>query len=176
MQNKRIIWRGQPAAERVARNLSERERLNREYEMLTLFGGVHAPKVLCYENSAGSVRLVRSWLEGSTLDQVTHCERAQLIIRLRVMLWKIHQAGWIHGDLKPENIVSASTGPVLIDWEHAAPIGAEVSRLSARAVTIGMTHPDLIWGRGHVRSRFDIYALDQIAAVSIDYSGFIRQH
>ena len=130
MQTKRIIWRGQPAAERVSGNLSERERLNREYEMLTLFGGTHAPKVLCYENSAGSVRLVRSWLDGSTLDQVTRCERAKIIARLREMLRKIHEAGWIHGDLKPENIISASTGPVLIDWEHAAPIGAEVRRLS----------------------------------------------
>ena len=86
------------------------------------------------------------------------------------MLRKIHEAGWIHGDLKPENIISASTGPVLIDWEHAAPIGAEISTLSARAVTVGMTHPDLIWGRGSVRSKFDVFALDQIAAVSIDCS------
>ena len=170
MQTKRIIWRGQLAAERISGNLSERERLNREYEMLTLFGGTHAPKVLCYENSAGSVRLVRSWLDGSTLDQVTHCEKAQLIARLRDMLRKIHEAGWIHGDLKPENIISASTGPVLIDWEHAALIGAEISTLSARAVTVGMTHPDLIWGRGSVRSKFDVFALDQIAAVSIDCS------
>ena len=170
MQTKRIIWRGQPAAERVSGNLSERERLNREYEMLTLFGGTHAPKFLCYENSAGSVRLVRSWLEGPTLDQVTHGEKAQLIVKLRDMLRKIHEAGWIHGDLKPENIVSVSTGPVLIDWEHAAPIGAKISTLSARAVTVGMTHPDLIWGRGSVRSKFDVFALDQIAAVSIDCS------
>ena len=170
MQTKRIIWRGQLAAERISGNLSERERLNREYEMLTLFGGTHAPKVLCYGNSAGSVRLVRSWLDGSTLDQVTRCARAKIIARLREMLRKIHEAGWIHGDLKPENIISASTGPVLIDWEHAAPIGAKVSRLSARAVTVGMTHPDLIWGRGSVRRRFDFYALDQIAAVSIDCS------
>ena len=140
-----------------------------------LFGGAHAPKVLCYESSAGSVRLVRSWLEGSTLDQITHCERTQLIVRLRDMLRKIHEAGWIHGDLKPENIVSASTGPVLIDWEHAAPIGAEVSTLSARAVTVGMTHPDLIWGRGSVRSRFDLYALDQIAALSIDHRCHIHR-
>jgi tRNA A-37 threonylcarbamoyl transferase component Bud32 len=138
--------------------------------MLTLFGGAHAPKFLCYENSAGSVRLVRSWLEGPTLDQVTHGEKAQLIAKLRDMLRKIHEAGWIHGDLKPENIVSASTGPVLIDWEHAAPIGAKISTLSARAVTVGMTHPDLIWGRGSVWSKFDVFALDQIAAVSIDCS------
>ena len=170
MQTKRIIWRGQLAAERISGNLSERERLNREYEMLTLFGGTHAPKVLCYEHSAGSVRLVRSWLDGSTLDQVTRCERAKIIARLREMLRKIHEAGWIHGDLKPENIISASTGPVLIDWEHAALIGAEISTLSARAVTVGMTHPDLIWGRGSVRSKFDVFALDQIAAVSIDCS------
>jgi tRNA A-37 threonylcarbamoyl transferase component Bud32 len=165
LQTKRIIWRGLLAAERVAGNLSERKRLNREYQMLTLFGGVHAPKVLYYESSAGEVRLVRSWLQGSTLDQVTHFERTWLIERLRVMLMTIHEAGWIHGDLKPENIVSASTGPVLIDWEHAAPVGAEVSTLSARAVTVGMTHPDLIWGRGSVQGRFDLYALDQIAAL-----------
>lgn len=69
--------------------------------MLTLFGGAQAPKVLYYENRAGSVRLVRSWLEGSTLDQVTRGERAQIIARLRDMLRKIHEAGWIHGDLKP---------------------------------------------------------------------------
>lgn len=164
MRTKQIIWRGRPAAERVANSLAERARMNREYQMLTLFGGALAPETLCYEDNGTSARLVRNWVGGPTLDQTAHLDRPAILARLRDLLITLHGTGWIHGDLKPENIVCASTGPVLIDWEHAAPIGADVSTLQARAVTVGMAQPDLIWGRGPVRALFDFHAIDQMTA------------
>lgn len=82
---------------------------------------------------------------------------------LEAALAALHEQGWVHGDLAPTNVIWDGTRAWLIDLEHAAPIGAALASLPARGVRPGLTHPDVIWGRGRVRPEHDFWALARMA-------------
>lgn len=63
-----------------------------------------------------------------------------LVAALADALAHVHAAGWLHRDLKPDNIVLTEGGPVLTDFGAAAPIDAAGS---APVGSLRATPPDL---------------------------------
>ena len=97
----------------------------------------------------GTAYLVMEYVEGETLDgllrrkgTLTEAEIEQSVLPVLTGLEFVHEAGMLHRDIKPGNIVLRRDGmPVLIDFGAARQaVGA-----STRAVTSLVTHGYLRW-------------------------------
>ncbi|MGF1728277.1 protein kinase domain-containing protein [Photobacterium kasasachensis] len=73
----------------------------------------------------------------------------------------VHQSGWVHGDIKPSNVLYLShlDSINLIDYGAAWPIGTPLSRLSEWQLTPGFSRSSKEMGIGSVESADDWYAL-----------------
>ena len=133
-----LQWRGHYAA--VIR-VGDTDQLRREKAALKALASVpNVPKLLWYGDLImppdhlphGPVRpaLVRTRIAGTTLAEWgafgKRMETAQLEAiekQLRATLAQVHAEGFVHGDVKPANVVVTAQGrPVLIDWGSAAKI------------------------------------------------------
>jgi serine/threonine-protein kinase PknK len=102
--------------------------------------------------------LVLEWVDNTPIHvHASSAVRAGTLIQwLEPLLQRLHtthQVGWVHGDIKPSNILSTEDGPVLVDWALATAAG---SRL--RGGTPGYLAPEL-QGSGHTGAAADIFAL-----------------
>jgi hydroxyacylglutathione hydrolase len=79
-------------------------------------------------------------VEGPTLAErirmcpLTEPEADQLATRLVSALCHVHEAGWLHNDVSPSNIILSETGAVLIDFSAAT------RRETARPHEVGTLH------------------------------------
>lgn len=140
--------------------------LDNEARVLARLDTVIAPRLVSVTRSSEHVVLVREFVEGHPLRQHPRDGWLRLLEQFAGRLKQVHDAGLVHGDLKPDNLIVAERGLVAIDWEHAMPIGADLASWPHRAVTLGMASPDLIWARGRAGPHLDWYALDQIKALA----------
>lgn len=163
MTTQHTVWQNQPAARRVARTPSEIARCVRERDMLIRFGGTCAPDFLHFDQTSDHAVLYRNWITGPTLSECPTDQHNNHIQRLYPLLRHLHDQGWVHSDIHPSNIICSVKGPVLIDWEHAAPIGVDITSLPNRAIRPGHTHPDVIWSRGKVYPTHDLHTLARLA-------------
>lgn len=75
----------------------------------------------------------------------------------------LHQQGWVHGDLKPENLMVTEQGELkLFDLGAAQPIGAVYPQ--TLQYTPGLTHPQVQPG-AEVCPQHDLYTLVRLAAM-----------
>ena len=85
----------------------------------------------------------------------------------------VHQAGWVHGDIKPSNVLYLShlDSINLIDYGAAWPVGTPLRRLSEWHLTPGFSRSSKEMGIGSVEPADDWYALakwlDQIDPSSL---------
>ncbi len=74
-----------------------------------------------------------------------------------------HGQGIVHRDVKPDNIVLARTGPVLLDFGIGRAIAiAGTTRLTRSGITVGTAHymsPEQIAGETNIDGRTDVYSL-----------------
>ncbi|MFF5494917.1 serine/threonine-protein kinase [Streptomyces aquilus] len=160
-------------AEREAELLTKlrRPRLIRMYETLTV-DDASQPQL------DGATVLVLERAEGSLdqlLDQVTHRRRVvavpggpSLVAQICEGLAHLHHAGWVHGDLKPANVLLMADGSArLADFNLAAELDGTHAYAPA-FTTSDYAPPELLWAevgeRGHqTRPTADIWAFGIIA-------------
>lgn len=111
--------------------------------------------------------LVLDYVRGPTLDArirrsvLAEDEIGILADALGAILERIHAAGWVFGDLKPENVLlrrGRVSDPVLIDFETAVRIG----RPYAPRVTTAYAAPERLVGAAVADPRSDLFALGAI--------------
>jgi serine/threonine protein kinase len=151
------------------------------------------PLVAVGRDEVGQPALVMGWVEGITwralLRDGAHPGWAdhpgdRLTFHLRVLAQVAaaahyaHGCGWLHRDIKPDNVVVGAGGAVtVIDWGLAVPVPAKVDGDSRTLVgTPGYMAPEMIRGAGPwLTPRTDVYllgaALHEVLTGSVRHEG-----
>lgn len=116
------------------------------------------------ENDTGYV--VMEYLPGCTLQELVEehgpLEEADALAcagRIGVAVERLHQAGMVHLDLKPENVVVTEAGrTALIDFDAARELGAQRGDL-ARGLTPGFAPPEQYRAGAVFTPAADVYGL-----------------
>lgn len=125
--------------------------------------------VLAARTEGGRPWIATEFLTGPTLDQVVEKhgpfdETGVLALgaSLARTLADIHAAGFVHRDLKPQNIVLTSTGPRVIDFGIARPEhGLTLTTTGQIPVTPGYGAPEQVLGR-RVTPAADVFSLGAV--------------
>ncbi|SDN01404.1 serine/threonine protein kinase [Streptomyces sp. cf386] len=168
-----------PRQLRHLRELAEREvellkrlkapRLIRMYDTLTVDDPEH-PEL------DGATVLVLELAEGSLDAALEHDPKPEsgpaLLAQICEGLHQLHHAGWVHGDLKPANVLLLGDGSVrLADFNMAAELQGTHAYAPAFA-TPDYTPPELLWPevdeRGtRIRPSADVWAFGVLAHVTL---------
>jgi hypothetical protein len=166
-----------PRQLRHMRELAEREvellerlrapRLIRMYDTLTVDDPGH-PEL------DGATVLILEQAEGSLDDVLEHEPKPEsgpaLLAQICEGLHQLHHAGWVHGDLKPANVLLLKDGSVrLADFDMAAELEGTHAYTPAFA-TPDYTPPELLWPeideRGtRIRPTADVWAFGVLTHV-----------
>lgn len=123
------------------------ERFLDEAKMLARFNHPSIVRVLQYFEGHGTAYIVMEYLEGQTLYGLYDEQKTLNEDRLRALLApilagleQVHDAGYLHRDIKPGNIVLRDRDtPVLIDFGAAQALTVEHSRTVASFETPGFS-------------------------------------
>ncbi|MFD2841823.1 serine/threonine-protein kinase [Populibacterium corticicola] len=141
-----------------------RERLIREATSLRKVNHPAVAAMLDVETDADETFIVTELVEGPTLEAyvadngpLPPGQLAATAQRLHSALEAVHEAGVVHRDLKPNNVLMGTDGPVLIDFGIAH--GMQDPRLTATGLVVGTPGylaPELINGR-HPNAGTDLW-------------------
>jgi FAD/FMN-containing dehydrogenase len=144
---------------KLATEPAQLDRLAHENRVLKSFVGWPLARRRRFWRGRTRALLVTEVVAGRHLVADDLAPNSALRKALDAALAALHEQGWVHGDLAPTNAIWDGTRAWLIDLEHAAPIGAALASLPARGVRPGLTHPDVIWGRGKACPEHDFWTL-----------------
>lgn len=141
-----------------------RARFGREVAAMRRVQGRRVAEVIGAAVDADPPYIVTRYVRGPSLDRVVHdhgplhdAALARLASGLAEALASVHEAGVIHRDVKPGNVLLADDGPVLIDFGLARAV--DETRLTATGLVIGTPGylaPETV--RGHEPStRTDVH-------------------
>ena len=111
----------------------------------------------------------RKWYDGVTLSELgrmTENNALEIIMKLIDCVDDFHKrSGLVHGDLKPENVVTCDNEVHLIDFETAAkerlPNRVKIGKIQTiKFITPGFSAPEIL--RGELSVKSDIYSLGKI--------------
>jgi Nif-specific regulatory protein len=142
---------------------SGRACLKNEFIRLHRFRHPGLPAVYDFHQTAESASLSQEYCPGILLSErisqgpLPEGEALKLLNRLAVILDFIHQRGFIHGDLKPENIVLNSAAVKLLDLGLARKAGSSLDGITAG--TPAYVSPELIAGQGVITQASDMFSL-----------------
>jgi hypothetical protein len=145
---------------------SEGERLGAEYVALRALKrsrGV-APQPIGYLKGSQLTVLVTEYVEGDQFSDLDVDDQISSLSGLASAVSDLHEAGFVHRDIKLANVIVTESNVRLVDFELAAPIGSEVV---ASAGTRGYVPPE---SGGRTDGAGDVYALG--ACVAHVYLGF----
>ena len=100
--------------------------------------------------------LIMELVNGESLDKAetrSLQETMNLMLQIAEALASMHRAGWVHGDLKPTNLVVSQDDIALIDLGQAARAGSKKERVQG---TPGFMAPEQLH-RGEITPRTDIF-------------------
>ena len=146
------------------------ERFLNEAQTLARFDHRHIIKIHRFFRAHGTGYIVMEYAEGETLSDVlqrkgtlTEAELKQLLFPILDGLEAVHEADFLHRDIKPGNIVIRDDGsPVLIDFGSARQAVAGKSRSVTAIVTPGYASIEQYSVKGRQGPWTDIYALGAV--------------
>ena len=141
-----------------------------EAQTLARFDHRHIIKIHRFFRAHGTGYSVMEYAEGETLSEVlqrkgtlTESELKQLLFPILDGLEAVHEADFLHRDIKPGNIVIRDDGsPVLIDFGSARQAVAGKSRSVTAIVTPGYAPIEQYSAKGHQGPWTDIYGLGAV--------------
>ncbi|MFD2766101.1 WD40 repeat domain-containing serine/threonine protein kinase [Micromonospora eburnea] len=145
-----------------------RRRFAAEIENLKLVYGSRVARLEDADPLGDPAWLAVQYVPGATVNQYV-AARGPLPVRLAAMagamladgLARVHQAGVLHRDLKPQNVILGPDGPVLIDFGLAV-LTEQDSRFTQTGLLIGTPaymSPEQVRGERALTAAVDIYAL-----------------
>ncbi|MFQ5704148.1 MAG: serine/threonine-protein kinase [Gemmatimonadales bacterium] len=146
------------------------ERFLREISFLSDIDHPNIASLTDYGESDWLVYYVMTYVPGPTLrEHLRRVKRASLpdtchiAVQLLDALKYAHEMGIVHRDVKPENVVLASTGPVLMDFGIAKVIASSGNdRLTRSGFAVGTSSymsPEQVAGAEDIDHRSDLYSL-----------------
>ncbi len=162
------------SGKRVALKQGSPDRLGREWARLSTLSakGILQPTLLFHAMGL----MVFPWLKAGNLalrlrgDDISLLEGLGLLRQVGEAVCHCHRQGFIHGDIKPANIMPA-WGGVLIDFTDASDIGIPVSQVVPCHLSPAFAAPGILRSQGMMRGSFDWFSL----AVSLELL-IRRQH
>ncbi|MDH6142199.1 serine/threonine protein kinase [Kitasatospora sp. GP30] len=147
-------------------------RFRREVVATRAVSGPYVAAVVDHDVDAEQPWLATEYVPGPSLHAVI-AEHGPLGVvpvralgmRLAEALAAIHEAGLVHRDVKPGNILLGPDGPRLIDFGVAR--GAAVTTLTQTGVLLGTPQfmaPEQLQGKGRVGPAADVFALGLVLA------------
>jgi len=144
------VWRAEgpsgSVALKVARTDAHRAALRREVEVRESLSHPHLVPAIDADPDAGWLAL--DLVEGPTIDQWSRKQHLEVVAetaeQLVDVIQKLHDAGYVHGDIKPSNVLVDAEGQVrLIDLGVAHRVGDPASGFKG---TLGYAAPELLKG------------------------------
>ena len=141
-----------------------------EAQTLARFDHRHIIKIHRFFRAHGTGYSVMEYAEGETLSELlqrkgtlTESELKQVLFPILDGLEAVHQADFLHRDIKPGNIIIRDDGsPVLIDFGSARQAVAGKSRSVTAIVTPGYAPIEQYSAKGHQGPWTDIYGLGAV--------------
>ena len=141
-----------------------------EAQTLARFDHRHIIKIHRFFRAHGTGYIVMEYAEGETLSALlqrkgtlTEAELKQLLFPILDGLEAVHQADFLHRDIKPGNIIIRDDGsPVLIDFGSARQAVVSKSRSVTAIVTPGYAPIEQYSAKGHQGPWTDIYGLGAV--------------
>ena len=139
-----------------------------EARVMARFKHPNIVQVQHFFQAHGTAYIVMEYVEGETLSDffkrrgtLTESELKNILLPLLAGLVEVHEAGILHRDIKPGNILlrAADGSPVLVDFGAARQAVGARSRSVTAVLTPGYAPIEQYSSRGHQGPWTDIYAL-----------------
>ncbi|MFB9185688.1 serine/threonine-protein kinase [Dactylosporangium sucinum] len=162
-----VVWRardevlGRAVAVKVLAGGADRDRIRDEARSAAALSHPNLAQVFDYGESDDTPYVVMELIEGETLERrlaggaVSPADAFRLCAEVASGLAAAHDAGLVHRDVKPANIMVTVSGAKLVDFGIAAPAGAGEERVLGTPAYVA---PERIMG-GAVTPASDVYAL-----------------
>ena len=139
-----------------------------EARVMARFKHPNIVQVQHFFQAHGTAYIVMEYVEGETLSDLlkrrgtlTETELKHILLPLLAGLIDVHEAGILHRDIKPGNILlrASDTSPVLVDFGAARQAVGARSRSVTAVLTPGYAPIEQYSSRGHQGPWTDMYAL-----------------
>ncbi|MFD3309424.1 protein kinase [Streptomyces sp. NPDC058694] len=147
---------------------NELKRFERERQMHERLGGHGIPHLVAYDFLGGRPFLVTEFVEGKNLRDFLESHRptlaatASIAVQLLRILERVHAAGVVHRDIKPQNVILSESGEVfLVDFGIALPDDPDATRHTEGRTpgSLGYKAPEIILGERNPTPAADIYGV-----------------
>ncbi|MCG9582669.1 hypothetical protein L1D13_12960 [Vibrio tubiashii] len=113
-----------------------KSQLHNEASFLANYASDYWPSFIDADSHHQASWLMYAFVEGQSLADCTAQPNTTLISKLETGLKTIHETGFIHGDIKPANIVTSTNGdPVFVDLGSVLSIGRPYAEQPHSSVT-----------------------------------------
>jgi hypothetical protein len=125
----RVVKRGRRGALSDLDGIDIVDRLRNEFEILKALsreGLTTAPTPYAFDYDGEVATLVESFIPGERASDLDPARQAELLPELAAALERLHSLGFVHGDVKLENVILGPAGLALVDFELSARIGTPI--------------------------------------------------
>ncbi|KLN65808.1 hypothetical protein ZX61_07185 [Vibrio sp. VPAP30] len=137
-----------------------KSQLHNEANFLGNYASSYWPSFIDADSHNQTSWLMYGFVEGQSQADCKAQSNSALISKLETGLRTIHETGFIHGDIKPANILTSPNGePVFVDLGSVLPIGRRYSEQAHSSVTPSFACVSALKRHGLIRIQDDYTSL-----------------